>query len=312
MKTGLNTEWLQHFLDKLPSKASVEMLIHQLEQLMAKQLLPTVPFQLEIKGTFERAYHEEILAIKYLEEEGCIHIQVAGTGIYDILPKGLFHQNCYQHLDALLDTQEEDWQQQYREEEQQAKTFFAPFDQMLSQLKSKVLERESNQILYPVITQIWDFPNYLNPREVSLLTALLPYSEQITGNLIMMQKCFELILGVNMVLRFEKKDYHFGNRKQFGLNRTQLNVASILDEAIWVNRPGLTVIIEALDVSTANLFAPGQLKCEIFKLLCDYWIPLEWHIETTITIPYSEQNFVLSDEVGESSNSRLDFSTFLE
>ena len=103
---------------------------------------------IDLKGSHNRNAYEDISAINE-EESGIINVSIARNGIYDILPESLFHP-----IDRFDNIPANEYKERFKEEceqqqieEDNARKFFKPFDNIIMEL---------NTIVYNLKNDIYD------------------------------------------------------------------------------------------------------------------------------------------------------------
>ncbi|MFT4092329.1 MAG: hypothetical protein QM640_01725 [Niabella sp.] len=135
------------------------------------------------RGGFKKSYNSDVDNIEVLEyEDNCtFELTLNRDGIYDKLPEGLFHQTKGNNrISSVQDAVDE--HKQYKEEEKQARKFFAPLEQMLFSYWAATEETE-RQALYDIkngrlnqsFYDFWNLSTALPATQTSRLLQLMPY-----------------------------------------------------------------------------------------------------------------------------------------
>lgn len=147
--------------------------------------------KIDNQGSFKRSYSRDV---DRLDISGAGHkfkavISLNRDGIYDLLPEGLFHQTKGNtRVNSVQDAVEE--HKQFKEEEKQARKFFAPLEQMLFLYKAAA-ETTERDALYDIqngrlnnsFYQFWNISTTLPEGPSARLLQLMPYAESIKGEI---------------------------------------------------------------------------------------------------------------------------------
>lgn len=140
---------------------------------------------IEIKGSHKRSAYEDIAAID--DDDGDINIVIARNGIYDILPECLFHP-----IDRFESIPANEYKERFKEEceqqqieEDNARKYFQPFDNILMELSAIVSgiknDVDCSQILENIICDnMLDI--YINNRFVRKAREYIAKCSIIRGN----------------------------------------------------------------------------------------------------------------------------------
>ena len=155
-------------------------------------------------GRFYREYRTDLYAFNKIEDSWLhqlLHLRLSRSGLYDLVPEGLFHQpyngarsnNSAAEMAAQSRTD--------RKKELSARKFFQPIENsfftqrvMLEQEEENLLAGMDSGLLNDYFFSFWEFPEGLNKTSALLLVLLLPYAHAIAGDLALMQDCLEILL----------------------------------------------------------------------------------------------------------------------
>lgn len=148
--------------------------------------LPRNKRTIELKGSHKRNAYEDIADIN-VDERGIFNIGLSRNGIYDILPECLFHP-----IDRFDNIPANEYKERFKEEceqqqieEDNARKFFQPFDNVLMELSSIITESKNNETYTRMLEDIVcdnlsDI--YRNNRFVKSAKEYMPMCRNIRGN----------------------------------------------------------------------------------------------------------------------------------
>lgn len=148
--------------------------------------LPRDKRVIEIKGSHKRNAYEDIADIN-VDESGIITIAISRNSIYDILPECLFHP-----IDRFDDIPANEYKEKFKEEceqqeieEDNARKYFQPFDNVLMELSSIIMESKNDEVFSRILENIvCDSLSeiYRNNRFVRKAMEYMPICRKIRGN----------------------------------------------------------------------------------------------------------------------------------
>lgn len=155
-------------------------------------------------GRFMREYRTDVYDVEEIDDSRLhqlIQLSLSRSGLYDLVPEGLFHQS-YTSAKANNSATELAAQSRIdRKKELAARKFFQPIENsffrqqvMIEQQEENILAGVDNGLLNDYFFSFWEFPEGLNKTSAMLLVLLLPYAHEIAGNLALMQDCLEILL----------------------------------------------------------------------------------------------------------------------
>lgn len=148
--------------------------------------LPKDKRSIEIKGSHNRNAYEDIAAINE-DESGIINVAIARNGIYDILPESLFHP-----IDRFDNIPANEYKERFKEEceqqqieEDNARKFFKPFDNIIMELNTIVYNLKNDisdsNILKDILCDKLS-EKYLKNRFIKKAIEYIPICRNIRGN----------------------------------------------------------------------------------------------------------------------------------
>jgi hypothetical protein len=267
-------------------------------------------------GIFRRRYGKDIAAGEIREyrtnKRQYLNIDINRNGIYDQLPKGLFHQpqNRNNNVSPAQAIEEYKLQNQI---EKDSRLFFLPFEQELYRLLL-LLESEERKSIFDiqnvfrsqVFIDFWNIPGLFNERQTCNLLYLIPLSSNIVGNFRLTKLCLESILNDRFEIIESKPSIHTVSETGFAeLNSVNLGVNFTIGENFHEVSSGLDVYIHPTKAEDIISYLEGGEKLKILQFMFDYFLPFDCDVTTHIV---SDEKFEFREE---SSYSRLGINTMI-
>ncbi|MAE07441.1 MAG: hypothetical protein CL661_01625 [Bacteroidetes bacterium] len=253
-------------------------------------------------GLFSRNYSKDVSDVYADMVRKVIVFQIARDGLYDVLPEGLFHPATrYSNIDT--EERKHEFEKQ-KQEEINARKFLIPIDNELFLLRVKQELELLKLIRDPLSVFKEIFPNNINipPDFHRRLISLLPFSNEIKGNIEFTSFCLSEILGkkISATSYYQNKNFNNTDSTSCSLNNNillgdNLICGSNFIEVILTWK--FTIIIE--DETSIPFY--NDVENGIGRKLIDsfyrYFIPVEVEVETNIICNVST-TLVLEDETG--------------
>lgn len=148
--------------------------------------LPRDKRTIELKGSHKRNAYEDIADIN-VDEHGIFNIGISRNGIYDILPECLFHP-----IDRFDNIPANEYKERFKAEceqqqieEDNARRYFQPLDNVLMELSSVITESKNNEAYTQILENIVCdnlSESYCNNRFVKKAKEYMPMCRNIRGN----------------------------------------------------------------------------------------------------------------------------------
>ncbi|WP_158825832.1 type VI secretion system baseplate subunit TssG [Mucilaginibacter lacusdianchii] len=272
-------------------------------------------------GPQQRAYAKEIAAVSTYRSAYrnrlMTTIHVNREGLYDMLPEGLFHQPP---ASSVMITEEEMVKdiRTRRDEEKQARNFFAPFETELYHLRT-VLELYENQLdkkgeyneLVNIFLNEWkEFKCFTNQQMV-ILIHVLPVIHEQRNNLPFISNVLEIVFNVPFNLEY-RLSAPCHNATQSSPLATKLGSATLGVNFIagtgYEPEEELAITIGPISAEMMLSFLPGTRTAQALDVLLNYFIPLQTTTVVKFEVEPMYQKLVLGSE---QENACLGFTTFL-
>jgi len=272
-------------------------------------------------GAQQRAYAKEIAGISTYQSlyrnRDMLAISINREGLYDMLPEGLFHQPPASSVMITEEAMIRDIAIR-REEEKQARAFFAPFEAELYHIRTIVelyesrLDKKSEyDELVNIFLKEWkEFKCFTNQQMV-ILMHVLPVIHEQRNNLPFISNVLSIMFKTDINL-----EYHLSTSKEMAAAAKQFEtklgsgVLGVNFIAGTVDEPEeeLVITIGPLSAQEMLAFLPGTRSAQAMGVLLSYFIPLQTGINIKHIVQPDFQKMVLGP--GE-ENACLGFTTYL-
>ncbi len=266
-------------------------------------------FMVSCDKRFNREYSKDIVSADVKEVAGLqniLNIHLSRSGIYDLLPEGLFFQTPKRSSKNFLGADMASDYKQNKKKEEQIRHFFVPFEndfflQRLGIEKQEMLLLEGLQsgILNEYFMKFWDLPSAIPKSFIAPLLLLLPYAHKIAGNLELTAQCLELLLGENAEV---KKNYNTMIDAQAikhpAIGEALLGQDMICGENFWDGDPDLEIEIGPLENSGIAAYLEGGGRSVLMETFIRFFIPAGMDTKITLQVAPSGQNMNLEKAGG--------------
>jgi len=272
-------------------------------------------------GPKKRAYAKEIDSINSYtsvhRNRQMLAININREGLYDMLPEGLFHQSPASSIMITEEAMVKDIVTR-REEEKQARLFFAPLETELYHIRT-VVELYENRLdkksdydeLVNIFLKEWrEFKCFTNQQMV-ILMHVLPVIHEQRNNLDFISSVLSIMFDATFELQYELKSSALANAEANQLStKLGTGILGVNFIAGQVFEPEEELIITIGPVTSDQMlnYLPGTRTAEALEVLLSYFIPLQTTINTRYVVEPYYQKTVLGFE---EENSCLGFTTYL-
>jgi type VI secretion system protein ImpH len=273
-------------------------------------------------GAMKRSVRRDVQSI---EEESSVYdrsdyvvIKTPKEGFYDMLPEGLFHHPSAHKTSATVKEISKAIKRR-KEEEQQARNFFIPFEAAVNHLRTQAafyearLDKRSQYTeLVNIFAPHWDIFKGLDGRQANLFLHLLPILHDIRDNHPVAETIMEMMLGLPVKVRLRSQQPYrpaepilsvMGD-SVLGVNLTTGN--EVFDE-------GVNEILIRIGPVTGDVFQllmPGGEGGQLLQRLADYLLPAHLDVVTEFELQQQDRRTKFANEEG-SLNSVLGTDTYL-
>lgn len=271
-------------------------------------------------GQLERPRSRDVANVRitkhHHKDRDQLEITLNRDSIYDMLPEGLFHQPSAKDQSISVPAMVEEYHR-HRQEEEEARQFFAPFENELF-LQRTFTESEEFQQLFQiqqsllsdaVLTELGIDPE-LPPVFTTKLLSIIPYIFQIAGNISKTEQLFSLSLGNPVTIKTDRFSGPEKSDCNSFLGYTTLGADSTVGNIMMSGYHLFRLTVGPVSKKEFSEYKDGEWKAEALQTLINFIIPVEWEMTTEIEIKKEEaKSFILNDE--ERTDARLGHTTFL-
>jgi len=265
-----------------------------LDQVLKTKKLRVEDISIHNKGTFMRSYRRDVFKTTGNNETGTLDVQLVRNGIYDGLPRGLFHETIKHDTEKSFN----EIRQQGKREERSARKLFAPLENEFF-VQKLLIQREENKLTTDLsnsessfLLDIWGLKNRVDTSYVFLLTNLLPLAHRISKDKILIAKALEEIL--NEKVSITKKWETLKNKNTPKQEDEILGVNTIL-EVKETNYKMPTYVIHILLDNPLDYekYLKNGICYNLISVFCEYFVPLEIEWRLSVSTSKKENYFTL-------------------
>jgi type VI secretion system protein ImpH len=273
-------------------------------------------------GALKRPFSKDVESVdeeisEYDHKEYTL-IKTPREGIYDILPEGLFHSPTM-HNSGKTEKEIIKMMKLRREEEQQARKFFLPFEATINFLRMQMalhenrLDKRSHyHDLVDIFASEWEIFQYLDARQANIFLHLIPVMHDMRDDHAAIETIMEMML---------LQPVHISLRSQLPTIPTEPILSRLGEHQLGVDfttgnmfyYEGVQEIIleiGPMKKETLKAFMPGGVKGKILTLLSDYLLPVDMDVITEFQLDEKDRTTRLDDKVND-YNSVLGADTYL-
>lgn len=277
---------------------------------------------IQLLGAMKRSFRKDVEAVKNevseYDDKEYVLIQTPREGFYDMLPEGLFHQPAA-HKAAQTEREIIKIMKLRREEEQNARRFFIPFEAALNHLRVQMAlyeNRLDKRTYYTELANIfssqWEIFQYLDTRQADLFLHLIPILHDIRDNHPVIETIMEMMFDLPVQLHL---------RTQLPLHPPEPIISKLGDSTLGIDATtgnglyyeGVDEIVIKIGPVTGEVFQqfmPGKPYATIMELLCDYLLPVHLDVITEFVLDKSDKRLRFADEAN-TFNATLGADTYL-
>lgn len=299
-----------------------------LAELIENEKLEFRQKSVKTQGLFSRDYRREIDRIE-IEKDDQFNVFrkmaffIWREGLYDSLPKGIFHSLRKEKQIKTLEQTQKDLKDQEAEKEA-ARVFFHPVEQefynhrILLELQERAALSgfRENTEARAFAREIWGLDTSgIDHEKMIPLLFFLPFTFQYKGQMNKLDEIFSIILK-NRV-RFEQCWGVFskaGGVDLAALGTSFLGENLVLGDQFMDGIPVLQVVILELTAEETVEYLPGKGQSALLNILKSFFLPADAEVETVLEIADQEKDFRLGNqnEKGQAIfNNYLGYTTFI-
>lgn len=303
------------YLELLPRQnARVEVLLSNLIERKLIRLDNTIVANW---GSFTRGFLKEVVEAKPRSKSDSVYlIHTNREGLYDMLPKALFHNlELADPFNSIEKNRAET--QVFDDEEKSARLFFLPIEQEF--YKNRIaIEKQENELISsfqnPIRRELYGDLRLetedINENYYDLLLFLLPLAHKISGDYELLRICLEAILNEHVTIKLID-----GGINNFEKNLTpklgeemELGVNFICGQEVYSFVKTISIAIGPINRAELPKFINKGVKVKLLNLAVGYFLPFEFDMTYCVTIKERDRSFLLT---GANGDARLGHSTIL-
>ena len=257
-------------------------------------------------GRFYREYRPDVYAVDRIEDSWLhqlLQLRLSRSGIYDLLPEGLFHQPVADRKSINTAGEMAAHSRRDKKKETATRKFFQPVENglfwqrvLIEQEEENLLAGMDSGLLNDYFFTFWGFPDGLNKTSAMLLVLLLPYAHAIAGDIRLMRDCLEILLlekvEISQVLPGINKAG--GGPNMLGLG--ELGNDIVCGETFTEDYPCLQYTIGPLKNTKAVEYTAGGENDILLQVFNSYFAPAEADIIIQVEVDRSDAVIELSEE----------------
>ncbi len=292
------TGYVLSILENIPMDLRVEVVVTDL----LKSGYSLNDFYIRPKGIFRRRFGKDIAEIEKAELKNSadiFFININREGFYDMLPQGLFHNPPGKGTKAFKQAAEMAEEVKIRKkEEMEARNFFLIYEIELYQQRLAIEWHERNLIETVSITMddedflsYWELPAVFSKRQKGILFYLYPIIDNIRGNVKLMEKTYQLILGDPIAIKTVQKiaghknvmpGFNVIGNRRLGLD---LVMGSGVDQSVF---PWLLIEVGPLNNKKVADYLPRAKNWMVINELNRFFLPFYMEYKIKVQAEKSE------------------------
>jgi|GEM_PF-1778222 len=278
-------------------------------------------------GLFRRGYRRDVNEI-HLDKDEKLNVfknfvfSIWREGIYDSLPKGIFHDLRKEQKRSTLEQAKQGVEIEQKEK-QAARDFFAPIEQefynqrIFLELQERAVlsgfrnERETAAFA----KELWELDtNGIDNKKIIALLFFLPYTFRYKGRLEELNTVFSLILGDNVHIEIvESNTSHIDQNNVQTLGNFFLGETLVLGQTFedWIT--GLQIKITGLSAEETLKYLPGRNQHKLLNILQRFFLPIDADKDLELDMIEQERTFEFehTDTDTKNCNDILGYTTFI-
>jgi hypothetical protein len=262
-----------------------------------------------------QSIEEELSAYDHAEY---VVIKTPKEGFYDMLPEGLFHHPSA-HKTAATVQEISKAIKRRKEEEQNARQFFIPFEATINYLRTQLAfyenrldKRNQYDELVNIFTPHWEIFQYLDKRQSNLFLHLIPILHNIRDNHPVVETVLEMMLQLPVTVQLRSQTpFHPAEPILSIMGESALGVNCTTGNKLYDD--GADEILIKIGPVTSEVFqefSAGGTKQKLLETLVDHLLPVHVDIITEFVLAEKDRTVKFADTQGY-LNSVLGTDTYL-
>ncbi|WP_281234466.1 hypothetical protein [Flavobacterium gelatinilyticum] len=296
------------------NKKSLEKLLDEIEnipydiraEIIANELIEqdeVAPDEITIlnQGQFSRAFRGDVLGAVIQDDnyvrQDYLTLLLSRDSMYDALPEGFVHSLRENNADKSVHQMIKEHKHQ-KKQENEARKFFAPFENEIFHYRTKIEAVERN-FLYQLngskplefFYDFWGLSHFYPPVLVSKFIQLLPYAYKIVGNIDLSCRCLESIIEEKVVYKITSSKEYSDEKEEIKLGENRLGVDLICGSKYMDYSMNLTIEIgPIMNNSLENYLHDGKIK-KFIDCFYEHFFPMEVEPKTILVLNKETEEF---------------------
>ncbi len=271
---------------------------------LAQQSLPIADLLVQCTQGFRRSYSKDVhqAVVKQGKTNDYLQLSLARTGMYDLLPEGLFFQPSMQGSRPQSAAEMAAEYKNNKKEEGNIRRFFAPLEHefFLQQYKVFKWEVDTAESVYAAILnaylkKLWQLPKNMPLDMVSRMVRILPGVHCIAGNAKLMAEALSVILDEVVTCALQAKQTTVSIDGLGGLGTLDLGISLICGSEFTEEQFTCAFSIHA-SKNKPSVFLPNGQLFETLQCFYHYVVPANASVETIILVSVEKAAFVLDNQ----------------
>jgi hypothetical protein len=259
-------------------------------------------------GRFFREYRQDVYAIDQIEDSWLhqlLQLRLSRSGLYDLLPEGLFHQPIADRKSNKSAAEMAVHSRRDKKKETATRKFFQPVENgffwqrvLIEQEEENLLAGMDSGLLNDYFFAFWGFPEGLNKTSAMLLVLLLPYAHAIAGDIRLMHDCLEILLQEKVQIQVVNPEINRAPEAPNSIGIGELGNDMVCGETFTEDYPCLQYIIGPLKNTKAAEYCAGGENDILLQVFNSYFAPAEADIFIQVEVDRSDALIELNEESG--------------
>jgi hypothetical protein len=236
------------------------------------------------------------------------------SGMYDILPEGLFFQPTHFKTKAISATEMAEEYKLNKKEEGKIRDFFSPLHNEFFYHKYKnfcleksLIDGHSNGVLNLYFKRFWNFPKSMPIDMVLRFALLIPYIHQIAGDPKLMEQSLAVVLNLPVHCEQKTSTRQISPTQCNLLGNNCLGNEQVCGELYDEDEVVFNFTIHLRGDNVAKNYLPNGKLYASLQTFYSYFVPTNAVVETTLEVEKKQEQFIL----GETEESYMGISTVI-
>jgi hypothetical protein len=220
-----------------------------------------------------------------------LHINLSRSGLYDLLPEGLFFQPVSTSRKPKSASEMAEEYKINKKQELEIRKFFSPLENefFYHRVKNFTAEKTllnglNDEELNRYFIKFWRLAKDITPVMALRITLLLPYIHQIAGDPELMASCLQNILGEKVTCSIKNENSQAPAMNFNVLGKNSLGNELVCGNSYLEDEIYFVFVIEDLKKSVAQDYLPGGKLYKTLQTFYRFFVPVNAEIKTEIKL----------------------------